>query len=139
LDKLGTNTSQRKQIENLLDKLGEDKAGKILSELHESIECFRRRPIRRMRDGSLDRPDGDLCEGEGLMRQLENESSLDRVVALGKILYLIRPNLFHGSKAQTGDDREIVERSIAPLRVLLAKSISLTEQKRNELRCTAEF
>jgi len=139
LDNLSSKTREREHIENLLNKLGEDKAREILGKIDKSIEYFSRRSIRKMMYRSPDRPDGDLREGEELRRRLENGSNLDRVVALGKILYLIRSNLFHGSKAQTGDDREIVERSIAPLRVLLAESISLTEQKRNELRCAAGF
>lgn len=126
---------ERKQIENLLRKLSKAKAEEILEKLNESVEYFHGRPIRKMIDRSPSKPGGDLDEGQELAKQLKNGSSLDRVIALGRILYLIRSNLVHGSKGESGDDHEIVKQSIAPLKVLLEEAISLTEQERNRLRC----
>jgi len=134
LDNLKKRDGERKHIENLLKKFTEAKAAEILEKVDESVEYFRARPIRKMIDRSSDRPDGDLREGEELMSQLENGSNKDRIVALGKILYLIRSNLVHGSKRESGDDREIVKQSIAPLDVLLEEAISLTEQEKIRLR-----
>lgn len=58
-----------------------------------------------------------------------SSSSVDQLVALGRILYLVRCNLVHGSKAEMGDDEQVIEASVDPLKRLLEKAIELTDKR----------
>ena len=51
------------------------------------------------------------------------------LVAFEKFLYLVRCNLVHGSKAEMGDDEQIIETSIGPLELLLEIAIDFTERQ----------
>lgn len=68
---------------------------------------------------------GEEYEGRKWKKILQDngQSALEQLVAIGQILYLVRSNLAHGSKTESGDDREIIEMSIEPLRVFLAEAI----------------
>lgn len=50
-----------------------------------------------------------------------------KVVALGDVIYQVRNNLVHGSKAHSGDDLTIVSNAIKPLKALLTASIQKTQ------------
>lgn len=74
--------------------------------------------------------EGDSDEGKKWQKWLkEKPLALDRLVALGEILYLVRSNLVHGSKVESGDDEQIIDNSIYPLEVFLTKSILVTKNK----------
>ncbi|MDA2919344.1 hypothetical protein MYX76_07630 [Desulfobacterota bacterium AH_259_B03_O07] len=132
----GDPAGEVKQIENLLGKFEGKEAQHILETLSSYVDYFcKRSPVQRM-DKRTDKSqhEGDPSEGKKWRRKLSEASSpLDRLVALGEILYLVRSNLVHGSKKggddNPGDDREIIESSVYPLELLLNKTISLTKSK----------
>lgn len=119
-----------KQIENLLNKFDKERAEILLNRIRESVAYFsKRRPISRMNKREAYRSDiGNQEEGRKWQRQLkEGLNPLDHIVAIGQILYLIRSNLVHGSKAESGDDHDIIQESIQPLKIFLEETISLTQ------------
>lgn len=123
---------ERKRIENVLKKIDEKEAQEILCENKESVDYFSRRPIQRMgyRNKQSQRVGNDE-EGKELRKTLqESAEASNRLVALAKIFYLVRCNLFHGSKAESGDDKVVVEKCLAPLRDILQKVIEMTEKKK---------
>lgn len=74
--------------------------------------------------------EGDPEEGNKWQIWLkEKPFALERLIALGEILYLVRSNLVHGSKAESGDDEQVIDNSIYPLEVFLTKSILVTKNK----------
>lgn len=126
-------SSEKLHIRNLLRKVDQEKAQEILDRLNVSITYFcERPPIQQMikRDVNSQKT-GEEEEGQKWKTILldANQSSLERVVALGMILYLVRCNLVHGSKTESGDDRRIIKNSIEPLKVLLEESIHITERE----------
>ena len=123
---------ERDHIANLLRKLDHDDAKRILDEAAGSVAFFIKRPIQRMDRQTAQAPgQGDPGEGSWLRRQLANTNAapVDRVVALGRILYLVRCNLVHGSKADSGDDGEVIAQAVPALRSLLAASMELTRRR----------
>jgi hypothetical protein len=46
-----------------------------------------------------------------------------------RILYLVRCNLVRGSKAEMGDDEQVIEASVDPLKRLLEKAIEPTDKQ----------
>ncbi len=128
----GERPNEGRQIESLLRKFKEEEASEIIDKLSQGARYFcERNPIQRMdkrSKGNLN--EGDPEEGKKWQRQLrEDSSSLDRLGALGEILYLVRSNLVHGSKSVSGDDKEIITASILPLEVFLEKGITMTKSK----------
>jgi hypothetical protein len=63
------------------------------------------------------------------LTEVPNQGEAVVVPALGHILYLVRSHLVQGGKAESGDDLEIIERAVEPLRVLLNESLKLTEKE----------
>ena len=126
-------TNEGKHIENLLAKFDEQKAQEILNKVRTSIDYYcQRRPIRRMDRRTDKRPfEGDIREGRKWQKRLkdQNLSPIERLISLGQILYLVRSNLVHGSKAESGDDREIIQMSIDPLRVFLKEALLWSRQQ----------
>lgn len=129
IDDLGE-TNEGRHIENLLRKFDEAKAREILKEIGMSVDYFsKRRPIQRMDKRTSRSPyTGDEYEGRKWKNKLQDNNlpASERLVAMGQILYLVRSNLVHGSKAQSGDDRDVIQKSIEPLRLFLAEAISWT-------------
>jgi hypothetical protein len=119
------------QIENLLGKFNSGEARELLRQLNPAIEFFSsRRPVQRMDKRTCHRFDkGEAREGRGAHERLASSSPVDQLAALGKILYLVRCNLVHGSKAEMGDDERIIEASIGPLELLLEIAIDFTEKQ----------
>lgn len=118
-------------IENLLKKFDDAKAKKILDEVKTSIDYFcKRNPIRQMKTRTNTDLIGDNSKGDKWQRVLKDEklSASERLVALGYILYLVRSNLVHGSKekSESGDDSEIIEYSLKPLKAFLKEAIAWT-------------
>lgn len=121
---------QENHIENLLSHFDKEKAQEILNTVGESVEYFtERRSIQQMERRTSD----NLCAGndtKGIeykkILQKNNNPAKKRIIALGKILYLVRCNLVHGSKEHSGDDKEIIEKSLEPLKLFLEESISWT-------------
>ncbi len=132
-DDKGKRVSEVKQIAHLLRKFDESTAKEILKALSQAVNYFSKRPpIQRMDKRTAKNPHrGDDQEGSNLQKMLRKEgaSSIDRLVALGKFLYLVRCNLVHGSKTESGDDKEIISNAILPLEIILAKALSLTSDK----------
>jgi hypothetical protein len=131
-NEMGKRPGETRQIENLLKKFNREEAFEILNMLSEDINYFcKRNPIERMDKRDPTNPfDGDPEEGKKWQKLLqEREDSVDKMVALGEILYIIRSNLFHGSKSESGDDEEIINHSITPLEIILTKVLHLTENK----------
>lgn len=130
IDKLDAN--EGKLIDNLLEKLGESKAEEILNKASVSVKYFcERPPIQRMDKRDSDTPStGEKDEGRKWKKRLQSDnlSASQRICAMGQVLYLVRSNLVHGSKAESGDDREVIEASIEPLRIFLVETIHWTKQ-----------
>lgn len=128
-------SGEAEHVKNLLKKIDEIKAQKILSKVKSSVDYFcQRRSIQQMKKRSCKSPyEGDETEGDTQKKVLQNKNKTasEKIVALGIILYLCRCNLVHGSKKglESGDDCEIIKNSIEPLRVFLKEAISLTRQR----------
>lgn len=122
-------------IKELLEKIDETTAQKILSKVKSSVDYFcQREPIQQMIKRSCKSPyKGDETEGDKMKKILQNKNKTasEKIVALGTILYFVRCNLVHGSKEESGsgDDNEIIKKSIKPLSVLLEEAISWTRQQ----------
>ncbi len=119
------------QIDNLLRKFNSGEAREILRQLSPAIEFFSsRRPVQRMDKRTCHRFDkGETREGRRARERLASSSPVDQLAALGKILYLVRCNLVHGSKAEMGDDEQVIEASVGPLKLLLEKTIRFTDSQ----------
>lgn len=126
-DEQGPN--EGKQIENLLSKFTESEAGDILGTVEANVTYFlERRPIRRMNRGSPRL--GDDSEGRRWQRKLrDGTSSVVKLNALAQIIYLVRSNLAHGSKVDSGDDKEIIRHSLPPLQIVAARALEKTREK----------
>jgi hypothetical protein len=125
--------SEGKHIENLLNKFDEAKAREILDKIGISVDYFsKRRPIQRMdRRSSKALYMGEESEGGRWRKKLQDNNlpPSERLVAMGQILYLVRSNLVHGSKAESGDDLNIIQKSIEPLKVFLTEAVSWTKEQ----------
>lgn len=127
----GNEAGENLQVKNLLEKLSSEVAEGILEQSRPAIEFFLSRgPIQRMGKRTCDNfLKGEESEGRSARNKLTSSSSVDRLVALGKIIYLVRCNLVHGSKAEWGDDEQVIRASVAPLGLLLKRSIEFTEKQ----------
>jgi hypothetical protein len=123
-------TGEGTQIDNLLRKLDDDVAAGVLDTASSSVAFFiKREPIQRMDKRTPQSPyTGERREGTKWRHKLADTTStpVDRVVALGQILYLVRSNLVHGSKAESGDDEAIVSHAVAAVEAVLAASVEFT-------------
>lgn len=65
------------------------------------------------------------------MRTLRDRSrtSVEKLEALGGILYQIRNNLAHGSKGGYGDDDRILKNAVPPMRSLLERVLQETTSR----------
>ena len=130
-NKQGEPAGEEKQIHNLLAKFSRTQAARILELSAGTVTYFtKRRPIQRMDRRNQESPVvGEDAEGRKWRRRLaEEESPSEKLKALGSILYLIRSNLVHGSKAASGDDEEIITLSVPVLQCIVKESISITER-----------
>lgn len=127
----GKEAGEGLQIKNLLQKLSSEEAKDILGQLSPAIEFFSSRgPVQRMDKRTCQRFDkGEEREGGRARESLASSSPGDQLIALGKIIYLVRCNLVHGSKAEGGDDEHVIRASVDPLSLLLKKSIEFTEKQ----------
>lgn len=120
---------EKEHIANLVNKIVVDRSYDIWERLTKCIEYFKeRRPVQRM-DRRLGPFEGNPNDGNIFKQDLIEGSSEEKLIALAKILYLVRCNLVHGSKSESGDDYEIIEKSIPPLRVFLEESIAYTRKQ----------
>jgi hypothetical protein len=129
IDDLGQ-SREANHIKNLLEKIDETKVQKVFDKVKDSIDYFcKRRPIQQMIKRTCNSPyKGDETKGDELKKVLQdkNKNASEKIVALGIILYFVRCNLVHGSKEESGDDYEIIKKSIKPLSVFLEEAISWT-------------
>lgn len=119
-----------RQISNLLQRLSDQKVEFVVRELQSTLDYFSQRsPIQRMDKRTQESASiGDATEGNKWRRQLgRGKTFREYLEALGSILYLVRSNLVHGSKAESGDDKEVVVNSVQALKVLLGQTIVLTK------------
>jgi hypothetical protein len=120
--------NEGKQIANLLSKFSESEAADILGTIDANVTYFlKRQAIRRMdtKPGF-----GDPQEGRKWQRKLrEGSSSINQLNALGQIIYIARSNLAHGSKADSGDDEEIIRQSLPPLKILVERSLKKAHEE----------
>ncbi|MCZ7357897.1 MAG: hypothetical protein O8C66_03915 [Candidatus Methanoperedens sp.] len=127
--------SQQEKIQNLLEQLGDSKAKEIIDEVKNEVEYFcRRKPIQKMNRRIGEKlMVGYSDDGIRYQKILQDEyrPALERIVSLGQILYLVRSNLVHGSKEESGsgDDFEIIKSSIEPLKVLLTEGITWSKKQ----------
>ena len=128
----GKRPNEGTQIAHLLTKMGEQEAEVIISALQNQIRYFcRRGPIQRMDKRSEDNHrEGEEKEGKKWLRQLcDGTTAIGRLVALGQILYLVRSNLVHGSKAESGDDEEIISNAASMLEIILERVLPFTQKR----------
>ncbi len=127
----GLSGGESRQIENLIKKFSPSEAKEILRGLAPSVNYFsERRPVQRMDErSSQSQLTGTQKEGRKWQKILIEEGRpLEQLNALGQIIYIVRSNLVHGSKAESGDDEEVIKSSLAPLEELLTRGISLSQR-----------
>ncbi len=117
-----------KQIEFLIRHLDDALVIEALGKLKPSIDYFLMRdPIQQMNKRDEGNPEnGDLEKGKTFRKVLQASHEIghkDRLNALAQILYLIRCNTFHGSKADSGDDQTVVGYAAPIAKILLEKSV----------------
>lgn len=133
----GKEPGEHRQIKHLLEKMAPNYADAVLRSVVSEIRYFteEREAIQRMGERTCASPvKGEVDEGKKAQRQLKGgRANAEKLVALGKIIYLIRCNLVHGSKAETGDDETVITRAIGPLRQILHAAIEHTEHELNRV------
>ena len=124
------NASEHDQIENLLRRLGDGTWRRLSTEGSTGIGFFvKRPPIEKMDERDDQNPlHGDPRLGERHQRVLRDTGAgeLDKLIALGKIIYIVRCNLCHGSKGVIGDDMEVIGRATGLLRLITDEAIRYT-------------
>jgi hypothetical protein len=127
------NQKEINYVENLLRKIDQIKADKILDKIMINVKYFcNRPPIQEMRKRTFDSPyEGCSEKGREYKENLKNIClpGKDRIVALGQILYLVRCNLVHGSKSASGDDSKVIRMSILPLKIFLEEAMRWASQE----------
>jgi hypothetical protein len=129
----GRPLGEGKQIEHLLRKLSNDQAKQTLDQATAAVRYFSdRRPIQRMGMRDPAHPyEGNQDEGQKWKKRLIDSSApaLDRVVALAQILYLVRSNLVHGGKMESGDDEVVISNAVGGLQAALDAAMNLTHER----------
>jgi hypothetical protein len=129
----GEEPGEHLQIKHLLQKIPSGFADEVLRNAMNEINYFteEREPIQRMGERTCANPlKGTTTEGSKAWRQLKDSGAnadKDKLVALGKVVYLIRCNLVHGSKTERGDDETVITNAIGPLRQILHAAIKYTQ------------
>ena len=125
--------SEHRQIENLVGRLGDKAWDRLCREVEQGIVFFQQRePIQKMDERSpADPREGNPTLGEKHRRVLLDPTaeSVDRLIALAKVLYIVRCNLCHGSKGILGDDMAVIGQAVPLLRVLTKEAIRYTGAK----------
>jgi hypothetical protein len=130
----GQPAGEEKQVENLIRKFRSSDVAEMVAALKQTMRFFQdRSPIQRMdRRGPRNPIEGEVAEGKRWRDRLGQEKLLERLVALGSILYLVRSNLVHGSKMDSGDDQDVIQHAVPPVKLLLEKSLIITESALKE-------
>jgi len=125
---------EEKQVENLVRKLRSNDVNEMMTTLTQTVHFFEERsPIQRMdRRGPKNPIDGETTEGKKWRERLHHEELSERLVALGSILYLVRSNLVHGSKVDSGDDQDIIDHAVPAVKLFLEKSLIISESALRE-------
>jgi hypothetical protein len=123
--------NEGRQIENLLSKAAPSDSADVLAKARQCAEYFAvRRPIERMGKRSQRRATvGDVAEGRKALDVLRSGNDTERLHALGRILYLVRSNLAHGSKMDQGDDQDVIKHSVPGLGAILNWAIGHTSSE----------
>jgi len=123
--------NEMEDVTRLVRRLGETACDDILRCTEPESGFFRQTIILNMSRRNVSRIEGDETQGRELRATFESAtSSVDRLAALSRILYLVRCNLVHGSKRQAGDDERIVSNSVRPLELLLERGIEAVQANR---------
>lgn len=121
------------QIENLVKKLDDSLWDRLCKEASSAVSFFvRRDPIQKMDERDPQDPrEGNRELGEAHRKTLRDpsRSNPDKLVALTKILYVVRCNLCHGSKGILGDDMTVIEWAVPLLRIITDEAILYTEAR----------
>lgn len=131
----GNPAGEEKQIHHLIEKFGGEQTARVrgAQAVKDAIQYFghERDPIQRMGKRNRSSPEsGDPSEGAKWKRQLgEQTRSTEQLKALASVLYLVRCNLVHGSKSESGDDAQIIRKAVSALKELLSESIQVTERE----------
>jgi hypothetical protein len=128
----GKEPGEHRQIKHLLEKVAPEYADAVLGSVVSEIRYFteEREPIQRMDKRTCANPLGNTTEGRKAQGQLKyGGGNVEKLVALGKIVYLIRCNLVHGAKDGSGDDETVINKAIGPLSHILEAAIDYTQLK----------
>jgi hypothetical protein len=131
LEKLQSTLREEKQIEHLVGILPGEFAARMLETHQGYVEYLDERgTVRRMGKRTLKRFVGEEKDGAKHLNCLRDgtRAAGERLQAMAGILYLIRCNLFHGSKGDEGTDQKLLEHSVAPLGDIAMEALNLTKR-----------
>lgn len=121
-----------KQIGNLIGKFRDDQSAETYKIIEPTVEYFcGRQPVQRMDKRKCGgASSGEASEGCVCCDTLLNADATtsEKIKALAQIIYQVRSNLVHGSKSDEGDDENLVELCILPLKTMLKISIDITRE-----------
>ncbi len=117
-------------IDTAVEQLTDD-ADRLLVACQESIEFFVGRDgVRRMDKRTVAEPiTGDPTEGQGHVLTLRDGEApaVGRLVALARLVYLVRCNLMHGGKIDSGSDEHVVANALSVLKAIVPSLYSVTQ------------
>ena len=117
-----------RQIAFLLSQLAAHQQNELIQSLQPEIEYFlNRRALNDMGKRNARQREGNSDEGKAANEQLRESASC--LIGLGRIIYLMRCNLVHGSKGGGETDQDLIEVGVKVLREIVPITISLTEEK----------
>jgi hypothetical protein len=124
-------SNELKDIERLLELLSDEDALAVLDSCPEEVRFFQTITITRMDKRSVNRLEGDAAAGV-VRRQalIDGPTAHARLMALAGIVYQVRCNLVHGSKAHDGLDGEIIRECIKPLELILENCLRKVDEGR---------
>jgi hypothetical protein len=125
--------SEKAHIEIAVRQHSAEEAGNLLGACERNVQFFiHRGGVRRMEARTIAEPwMGSETEGCTYVATLEAKetSDLDKLVALAKLVYLVRCNLVHGGKRDSGNDETVTINGLSVLLQLVPSLIELTKVK----------
>lgn len=118
------------ELNHILDKFDETKAREILGKVQSSVKYFSlREPVAKMNSRTCKNPYGSKEEGTICKSILvdNTKSARERLLSLGRMIYLVRSNLIHGSRVPVVDS-EAIPNCLGPLQIILDESIRFTQE-----------
>lgn len=134
VDRLNAPVGEHRLISNLVSTIPAEVAGKILedADVTRSIQYLLvRGPVQRMDRRDSGGVTGSIKETRQFQRRVRDAiEPLDRLSALAQLLYIVRCNLVHGSKALVGLDIELLQHCVPPLRMITEASLAMIREVR---------